>query len=151
MTFQEAVVRTADLGASAFRYGLQALGNNSSKIRAANTRSLVGSVALEIALRDRYPNDPLWDYGVGVKQSARVSALWIELHPASTSEVRTVLRKLEWLKNWLKDRAPALQKLTGVQSYFWVATGGVHIRQGSPQARLLQSAGLSMPRKRIDL
>jgi hypothetical protein len=151
MTFQQAVVQTTDLGASAFRYGLQALGNDSSRVQFASTRSLVGSVALDNALRARYPDVPRWDYGIGLKKSRRVSAVWIEIHPASTSEVGTVLRKLQWLKDWLKTRAPALQKLTGVRSYFWVATSGVHIRQGSPQARQLQLAGLSLPRKRVTL
>lgn len=151
MTFQQAVAQTTDLGASAFRYGLQALGNDSSRVQFASTRSLVGSVALDNLLRPRYPNDPRWDYGIGLKKSAREFAVWIEVHPAWTSEVKIVLNKLQWLKNWLKNRAPALQKLTGVRSYFWVATGGVHIRQGSPQARQLQLAGLSLPRKRVDL
>ena len=151
MSFQQAIVRTTELGAAAFRYGLQALGNDSSRVQVARRRSLVGSVALDDVLRARYPDDPRWDYGVGLKKSARESAVWIEVHPASTSEVRTVLRKLQWLKNWLKTRAPALEKLTGVRSYFWVATRGVHIRQGSPQARLLQLAGLSLPRNRVNL
>ena len=150
MIFQQAVVQTADLGASAFRYGLRALGNDSSRVQSASTRSLVGSVALDKVLRARYPDDPRWDYGIGLKKSARVSAVWIEVHPASTSEVTTVLNKLKWLKNWLTNHAPALQKLTGVRSYFWVATRGVHIRPGSPQARLLQLAGLSLPRKRVE-
>ena len=151
MSYQQAIVQTTDLGALAFRYGLQALGNDSNRVQVARRRSLVGSVALDDVLRARYPDDPRWDYGIGLKKSAREFAVWIEVHPAWTSEVRTVLRKLQWLKTWLKNHAPKLQKLTGVQSYFWVATGGVHIRQGSPQARLLQSAGLSMPRKRLDL
>lgn len=151
MTFQQAVVQTTDLGTSAFRYGLQALGNDSSKVQFASTRSLVGSVALDNALQARYPNDPRWDYGIGLKKSARQSAVWIEVHPASTSEVATLLNKFRWLKTWLKERAPALHKLTASQSYYWVATRGVHIRQGSPQARQLQLAGLSLPRKRVTL
>ena len=151
MTFQQAVVQTTDLGASAFRYGLQALGNDSSKVQFASTRSLVGSVALDNALQARYPNDPRWDYGIGLKKSARQSAVWIEVHPASTSEVTAGLNNLGWLKNWLTTRAPALHTLTAVRSYFWVATSGVHIRHGSPQARRLQVAGLSLPRKRVDL
>ena len=151
MTFQQAVVQTADLGASTFRYGLQALGNDSNKVHLANTRSLVGSVALDNALRATYPNAPRWDYGVGIKKSARDSAVWIELHPASTSDVATFLNKLDWLRNWLKNRAPKLHELTASQSFHWVATGGVHIRQGSRQARQLHMAGLSLPRRQIVL
>lgn len=108
MSFQQAVAQTADLGAYAFCYGLRALGNDSSRVH-ASPRSLVGSVALDNALQARYPNEPRWDYGIGVKKRARVSAVWIEVHPASTSEVRTVLNKLKWLKNWLEVHAPALR------------------------------------------
>ena len=151
MTFQEAVVRTTDLGASAFRYGLQALGNDRSRVQVASVRSLVGGVALDSVLRARYPDDPRWDYGIGLKKSARVFAVWVEVHPASTSDVKTVLNKLNWLKGWLENHAPALRSLTKAGSYYWIATGGVHIRQGSPQARQMQSAGLSLPRKHITL
>src|SRR3989304_1255796 len=135
MTFQQAVVQTTDLGASAFRYGLQALGNDSSKVQFASTRSLVGSVALDNTLQAKYPNDPRWDYGIGLKKSARQTAVWIAVHPSSTTEVRPGLGKLEWLKNWLKKRALSVKKLTDVGGYSKVAPGGVYSRQGSPQAR----------------
>jgi hypothetical protein len=31
---------------------------------------------------------------------------WLEIHPASDGEVKVVLAKLEWLKNWLRTKAP---------------------------------------------
>ena len=151
MMFQQAIARTPDLGASAFQPGLQALGNNSSRVQCADTRRLTGSVALDDVLKTKYPNSLRWDYGIGLKKSKCEAAVWIEVHPASTSEVTTVLKKRQWLKKWLKNQAPALNKLTATQSYYWVATNGVHIRQGSPQARQLQLAGLALPRSRVIL
>jgi hypothetical protein len=112
---------------------------------------LTGSVALDDVLKAKYPNDSRWDYGIGLRKGKREAAVWIEVHPASTSEVTWVLTKLQWLKNWLKTQALPLDKLTAAQSYHWVATSGVHIRPGSPQARQLQLAGLLSPRSRISL
>lgn len=118
MTFQQAVARTSDLGVTAFQPGLQALGNNSSRVHCADTRRLTGSVALDDLLKAKYPNDPLWDYGIGLRKGKREAAVWIEVHPASTSEVTTVLNKLQWLRNWLKNQAPTLDTLTAAQSYY---------------------------------
>ena len=151
MTFRQAVAQTPDLGAPTFQPGLQALGNHSSRVQCADTQSLTGSVALDDVLKAQYPNDPRWDYGIGLRKARGEAAMWIEVHHASTSEVTTVLNKLQWLKNWLKNQAPLLDKLTTAQSYYWVAISGVHIRQGSPQARRLQLAGLSLPRNLVIL
>jgi len=151
VTFRRAVAQTSELGPSAFQLGLQALGNHSSRVQCADTRRLTGSVALDDVLQAKYPNDPRWDYGIGLRKGKREAAVWIEVHPASTSAVTTVLKKLQWLKNWLKNQAPTLDTLTAAQSYYWVATGGVHIRPGTPQARQLQLAGLSLPRSRVML
>jgi hypothetical protein len=108
-------------------------------------------VALDDGLKAKYPNDPRWDYAIGLKKGKPEVAVWIEVHPASTSEVATVLKKLQWLKKWLKNQAPKLATLTAAQSYYWAATSGVHIRPGSPQARQLQLAGLALPRSRVVL
>jgi hypothetical protein len=151
MTFQQAVAQTPDLGASTFQPGLQGLGNYSSRVQCADTRRLTGSVALDDVLKTKYPNSLRWDYGIGLKKSKREAAVWIEVHPASTGEVATMLKKLQWLKNWLKNQAPMLGTLTAAQSYYWVATSGVHIRPGSPQARQLQLVGLALPRSRVIL
>jgi hypothetical protein len=149
VTFQQAVCRTPDLGAAAFQPGLQALGNHSRRIQCADARRLTGSVALDDRLASTYPNDPRWDYGIGLREARGETAIRIEVHPASTGEVEAVLNKLRWLKDWLRIQAPKLHRLTAAQAYYWLATGGVHIRPGSPQARRLQSAGLFSPRNRL--
>src|SRR5712692_5156175 len=50
MTFQQAVAKTSAIGAPTFQPGLQALGNNRSRVQCANTQCLTGSVALDDVL-----------------------------------------------------------------------------------------------------
>lgn len=80
-------------------------------------------------------------------------AVWIEVHPALTSEVETVLCKLSWLKSWLRDRGSLeLRQMTSPSALYSVATGsGVHISQNSPQARRLAQSGLRFPCRRANV
>src|SRR5208282_6007320 len=97
------------------------------------------------------------DYGVGFAQTrSKQVAVWIEIHPASEGEINLMLKKLYWLKNWLRNSAPSLNKLTermdGSRAFFWVATeAGVSITPKSRKAKLLQQAGLDLPRRRWHL
>ena len=109
------------------------------------------AAGLDAALRQHYPNAPRWDYGIGI-QKGKPYAIWVEVHPADTSNVDEVLKKLAWLKDWLAHAAQPLHALTPQQSaYHWLATDGVHINQSSPQARQLNQAGLTMPRRVLNL
>lgn len=158
MRFKEAVVRTPQLGADAYQPGKQALGKHSDKVicgRGKADRRFTGSVNLDEALRDTYPDAPRWDYGLGFRFGKRSEvAIWVEVHPAHTGEVEGFLKKLEWLKGWLRESAEALWELTRQnpkQAYFWLASGGVHISKDSPQARRLSQAGVGFPREVIEL
>ncbi|MBC7226222.1 MAG: hypothetical protein H5T61_03195 [Thermoflexales bacterium] len=155
MSFQKAVAETPHLGLGAYRPGKQALGPDGDRIRCKKNGRFTGSVNLEKALKEKYPDDPLWDYGVGfqIERGPEV-AFWIEVHPAYTSEVSAFLSKLAWLKAWLQGNAKALWQLTQRNprpAYFWLASGGVHIPKGSPQARRLRQAGIGYPREMIEL
>lgn len=49
--------------------------------------------------------------------------LYIEIHPVSPGEAKVVINKLEWLKKWLKESAPKLDKIDKHHpAYYWVAT-----------------------------
>jgi hypothetical protein len=149
MNFRTAVARTSSLGADRYHPGLQALGRYSDKVRCRRDRDcFTGSVDLN----EVFPNSP-WDYGIGFLEGMQEVALWIEPHPAYTSEVAIFLKKLTWLKDWLRAEATELWKLTQKSSepYRWLATGGVHIAKNSHQARRLQEAGVSFPREVIEL
>jgi len=148
--FEQAVLNTPSLGKDAYQSGLDALTKAHHSRVDPKPCEAIGSVNLEQALKSQFPNSPLWDYGIGLQRGNRAFAIWLEVHPANTSNVEEVLKKLGWLKDWLKQNAPDLWKLTRQEdSYYWVATDGVHITRDSPQARRLSKAGLSMPRKRI--
>lgn len=117
LTFRDAVASTPEPVASAWQPGLQALGSDSERVRCSNARQLTGSIALDTVLQEQYPNEPRWDYGIGVRRSEREVALWMEVHPAQTSEVDKVLHKLRWLKAWLADFAPSLQAITPLDCF----------------------------------
>lgn len=134
---------------------------HSKQVQCSTTRRLTGSVALDAELRrdPSHSRAARWDYGIGYASPAGVErALWIEIHPANTSEVSRVLEKLAWLKRWLHEEAVELGALTtlGHESspgpYVWLATeSGTHIQSGSSAARRLAQAGLDRPRRTLRL
>ena len=160
MTFEDAV-RTAPVPVcDAYQPGKQALkGEHRDQVTCTEPRRFTGSIGLEEVMSKsptQVPTNP-WDYGIGFRErDGHEVALWIEVHPASTTEVSTFLRKLEWLQSWLRQEASALHALSqrrlGASNYFWLATAaGVHISATSPQARRLRQAGLDLPRQRLEL
>jgi hypothetical protein len=150
--FQKAVSDTPDLGKHAYHAGLKALTAAHRKRIQQGEARILGSINLDGALCQRYPNEPRWDYGIGIQKGNKPYAIWVEVHPANTSNVSEVLLKLRWLKGWLSGQATQLHALTPPQrAYHWIATDGVHITSNSPEARQLAQAGLTMPREVLKL
>lgn len=151
MTFEEAV-RNCPAIADALQPGLQALRHtDKSYITCAKPRLLSGSVDLDSTLSAELPNASRWDYGVGVHcPQTDDKVIWVEIHPASsTSEIKSVLAKLKWLKDWLAENAPELFARSG--DYVWVATGAVAFPASSPQRRQLAAAGLQFAGRRYEI
>jgi len=67
---------------------------------------------------------------------------FVEVHSAITSEVSTVFRKLQWLKDWLNSHAPEINKMKAQQPYYWIMSNNNKILKGSSQARQISQAGL---------
>jgi len=110
MTFQSAA-RAVPQIAKSVCMGVQAL-READRKRIHNTKLATGSIDLDEALRTAYPNDPRWDYGIGLPGDARKErVLWLEVHHAASGETERVLNKLAALKSWLAAQAPELQKL----------------------------------------
>ena len=159
MSFEEAVREAPSPVDCACRSGLQALKRaDRSRVTCTEPRRLTGSVNLDSALarETQHANAPRWDYGIGYKPGrAAERAIWVEVHPASTSSVREVINKLNWLRTWLREDAPGLASLTvssgNIRPFVWIATAGVHIPRNSRQARQLSEAGLAMPRRFLQL
>lgn len=142
-TFKKAIEGIKEL-CGAYCEGLQALNKDcKARVKAIDTHLLYGSVDIDKATTDKYPQDSRWDYVV----CYHGALYFIELHPASTSDVKVVLNKLDWLKGWLKDKAELEQ---AEKSYHWIATGGVDILPNNPKCKQLASKGL-LPKKKLKL
>lgn len=151
-TFANAV-RSIPSISSAYQDGIQALSaSEKSAVRIADTRSLAGSVDLDHALEQQYPNDARWDYGVGVSGASRDRVVWLEFHPANSHSVSEVVQKSKWLQKWLKADGAPLRDLSGEKlDLRWVPTGRVSIRRGSSEQRKLATAGVGFPSREVVL
>lgn len=139
--FQKAVEGTPDIS-TAYRRGLQALKRSDrSAFDLADTRLLDGSVDIDTAVQEKYPNENRWDYAIGY--SGKVC--YVEVHPAYTSEVSVVENKLRWLKIWLKENAPLLDAIPkATPAFVWAQTGKGAILPRSSQARKLATMGIAV-------
>ena len=137
MSFKKAIENTPLLK-NAFEKGLKALGSNSSKVKPLDTSKCEGSVDIDTAVKSRYPNASRWDYAVGYNGRT----YFIEVHTAKTDEVKSVLNKLQWLKDFLINDAPELNQQP--KSFHWIISNGNHILKGSSQARQLAQKGIKV-------
>ena len=137
LTFKQAVEATPDV-ANGYQIGLGALGQYSNKINAANTRLFNGSIDIDACTTKKYPNENRWDYALAYSQKV----YFVEVHSATTSQVSIVLRKLQWLKDWLNLHAPEINKLKAQQPYYWIMSNNNRILKSSRQARQVAIAGL---------
>jgi len=143
-TFKEAVEATSDI-ATCYKSGLTALGNHSKRIKAADTLQLQGSVNIDECTKAIYPTTNekstghRWDYAIAYKSEV----YFIEIHSAKTDEVKTMINKLEWLKNWLHSKAPEINKLKAKQNAFvWIQSKNFQLLPSSPQYKLAKTKGL---------
>ena len=145
--FQDAVERTHDLNGG-YCPGLQALKKvDAARISIDDGSKADGSVDIDNCTKEKYPNATRWDYGVGYGGET----LFIEVHPASTSEVTKMKEKLSWLKSWLKSQAPELDALPKHNPAFcWIASGKVAILKGSREHLSLSKLGL-LPSKHLTI
>jgi hypothetical protein len=142
MTFKQAVTTTPQLK-GAWRAGIQALhGIDRKHIEIENPRLLKGSVDLDTALKKAYPRANRWDYGIGHRATnqGKDMVYWVEIHPAKSGEIKVVLAKLRWLKEWLENSAPKLKRLE--KRFIWVSSGKTTFTPSSPQQKQLALLGL---------
>lgn len=137
--FKAAVLASPEIKCC-YRNGLQATGNYSKMIELSDTRKAEGSVNIDDWVADRYSNENRWDFVIGYDGKA----YFIEVHPAYTSEIGTVLKKLEWLKAWLQNKAPLLNQLKDADRtpFYWMPSGKFNIPRDSRQFRQLASKHL---------
>lgn len=156
MSFRDAVATVPSLAAH-LELGLRALqGNHASMIECAPSRRLRGSVYLDPILGDRRS----WDYSIGwACRSGPECVNFVEVHPANSLHIDTILAKKASVLDWLRREAASLAELardtertTERPVFHWLATeSGIAIRPGSRQSRQLQAAGISGPVRRLTL
>lgn len=103
--------------------GLQALGGDSTKVHCRDKGKLLGSINLDEAYEAAQPNASRWDYGIGLSMGDASRAEWIEVHPANSREVRTMLAKLDWLRRTIQQWPAPCDNLES--RYHWVATSSL--------------------------
>ena len=139
-SFKQAVKATPDVQ-NCYSPGKQAITTNErAKVELTDPRKCGGSLFIDQCLinQNKYPNDNRLDYAIDY--SGKV--YFAEVHTASTGEVGTVLRKLQWLKDWLVQKAPEINILRADAPFYWIQSNGYHIAPNSPQERLVRQNGL---------
>ena len=124
------------------RTGLQALPESDRRhIRPKQTRRVAGSVNLDAALADAEPNSPRWDYAIGYRPAHRACEVvhWVEIHPATDGEIRSVEKKLQWLKGWMAENASELEAME--KRFVWISSGKTDFSPGSPGLKRLAQKG----------
>ncbi len=139
-TFKEAVEATLEVH-NCFIDGKQAIKREDrDKVELTDPRKCGGSLFIDKCLFDQglYPQASRWDYAIDYNGEA----YFFEVHPAITGQVVTVISKLHWLRNWLIQKAPEINKMKAAYAFYWVQTNGCHILPNSSQARALRESGL---------
>lgn len=142
MTFREAVQRTRGLE-NAWRDGFQALrAEDKPHIQAEKTRALRGSVDIDAAYQQAEPHANRWDFAIGYQHSNREKEVvyWVELHTASDSQIKVVIRKAQWLLSWFTGAGKRLSRFE--KEILWVSSGATKISPTAPQRKQMAQAGL---------
>ena len=142
--FRKAVEGTPDV-ANGYCSGLQALENvDKGAVKLKGKRKADGSLNIDKETKCLYPNDSRWDYAIGYDDKV----FFVEVHPANTSNISEMAKKKEWLKQWLKSKAPLLEALpSGNPRFLWAATeAGVHISNQASYKRKLAQLGFNPKR-----
>ena len=129
MTFKEALSQTPNLE-TAWQPGLQALrAEDKRHIKAEDTGQLCGSADVDTALLPKDPQANRWDFAIGYQHTNRKHEFiyWVETHTGSDDQIKVVLKKLEWLKTWLRrDGQHLAREHVQVRNLEDIATAALH-------------------------
>lgn len=116
--FQRAVEATPGIS-NAHQPGIQALEPRDRKLLAETDKKLAtGSIFLDDALKKSQPNANRWDYGIGLGDDEHETVLWLEVHHAASKQADLLVKKLDWLKHWLRTAAPELEHMP--RKFVWL-------------------------------
>jgi hypothetical protein len=118
------------------------------------------SLNLEAALTVSEPQMKQWDYALGWQSATRKdSCCFAEVHPANTTSATDIIAKKRDVDAWLCRDAAAVTRLaretairTKAPVWHWLATdAAIALRKGSQAAKQLAAAGISGPKRRLEL
>lgn len=147
MSFRKAVSNTPHLE-KAWRSGLGALrGQDKPHLHAEDTRLLTGSADVDNALQEHEPNAHRWDFAIAYRHSNRKKEFiyWVEIHTAADHEVKVVLDKLRWLRQWLEADGRLLSQFE--RDFVWVSSGRTSFTLSAPQLKQFAQLGLQYTSK----
>lgn len=144
MGFKEVVEKTPNLKGK-WCAGLGALRKEDKdhvKPEDTSTTRLRGSVDVDTALQRLRPQANRWDFAVGYKHANRKEEFiyWVETHTGSDSQISVMIKKLDWLKAWLKEDGKDLAKFDKL--YVWAPSGATSFTKGATQVKTLATKGL---------
>lgn len=134
--------------------GLQAIKTQYlKKIKVPDKKRYGSSIDFDEALKKDFHNDYRWDYGFEYDGNF----IFLEFHPAQTSEIDKICKKASFIRNWLLANCPEILNLPKFEKYdrqfYWVATGNNDIRltpKGS-QSKKIGSCKNTLYREHIQL
>ena len=144
MGFKEVVEATTNLQGK-WKAGLGALRAEDAphiKPEDTSTKRLRGSVDIDAAWVRFDPQGNRWDFAIGYKHDNRADEFiyWVEIHTGSNAEIKVVLKKLAWLKVWLKAEGKELDKFDRL--FVWTSSGATSFTEGATQVKKLADQGL---------
>lgn len=109
--------------------GLQAIKTEyRGKIKVPNTKHFGNSVDFDEALKKDFHDKNRWDYGFEYEGNL----IFIEFHPAQTSEIDRVCKKTSFTTDWLKTNCPEILLLPKFEKearqFYWVSSGNNDVR-----------------------
>lgn len=109
--------------------GLQAIKKeNRNKIIVPDTKLLGHSLDLDEALKTIISQDNRWDYGFEYEHYL----IFIEIHPAETSQIDCICKKVAYTKEWLDINCPEILHLPkfekGRRQYYWISSGRTKLK-----------------------
>lgn len=134
--FYVAVKATKSVSAC-YKNGLQAFERDHARKVICDQKKVEGSLFIDHCLA-KVDQGNRWDYAFGYDGMI----YFVEVHPASSSAVKSVIKKREWLKNWLATQATELDKLKATDCFHWLQSGKFDMLKQSPQYKYAEQNGL---------
>jgi hypothetical protein len=126
--------------------GKQALRKNDrERVSESSTVRVLDSLDLDAATQVSHGGENRWDYLLGTSHG-NLPLIAVEVHPANTGEARVLIAKKRAAEAVLRSSFEPGER---VRRWFWIASGGTKITRNTPEARMLDAAGIRLVGSRL--